>query len=89
MHKVVLDCELFQAEANLALRPGLPIEWISVILGNDLAGGQVLAGVPSPLALVPLAKLEPDEGEQDFLKLFQPAQSCVMTASKSESVSFR
>lgn len=41
LHKIMLDCELFQVQVKLAVRPAFPIEGISVILCNDLAGDRV------------------------------------------------
>lgn len=41
LHRVILHCDLFQGEAVLAVRPTLPIEGVSVILGNKIAGARV------------------------------------------------
>uniref|UniRef100_A0A8C6T4W0 CCHC-type domain-containing protein n=1 Tax=Neogobius melanostomus TaxID=47308 RepID=A0A8C6T4W0_9GOBI len=41
LRKVSLDCELFCGEAALAVRPALPMEGVSVILGNGLAGARL------------------------------------------------
>ncbi len=41
LHKVMLDCNLFQHEAALAVHPAFPIEGVAVILGNKLAGDWV------------------------------------------------
>lgn len=35
-------------ECAIALKPALPVEGVSVILGNDLAGGTVWEEVPPP-----------------------------------------
>lgn len=43
LHKVILDCELFQGQAKLAVRPAFPIEGISVILCNNSASDWVWA----------------------------------------------
>lgn len=51
LHKVRLDCDLFQGEAALAVHPTLPIEGVSVILGNNLAGARVGADVFPPLVV--------------------------------------
>lgn len=83
LHKVMLDCELFQGEAKLAVHPELPIEGISVILGNDLAGAHVWADVPPPVvAPVPLGRLVP---YQELPEVFTAcAVTCAMTASESD-----
>ena len=52
----------------MAIFPYLPIEGESFILGNDLAGGRVLAApevVPSPVAIK-----NPDEFKEQFLDTF-------------------
>ncbi|KAI3366213.1 hypothetical protein L3Q82_010034, partial [Scortum barcoo] len=56
-------------EGELAVRPVLPIQGVSVILGNNLVGAQVWADVPPPVVMVPvpMVRLEPDESERDFL----------------------
>lgn len=41
LHKVMLHCDLFQGEAELAVRPALPIPGVSVILENNLVGARV------------------------------------------------
>lgn len=41
LHKVMLNCELFQGQAKLTVRPAFPIEGILVILCNNLAGDRV------------------------------------------------
>ena len=64
LHNVVLKCELFQGEAKLAVRPALPNPGVTLILGNDLVGAKVWAGVPPPPAVVtsvPLVTGEADE----------------------------
>ena len=72
LHKVMLHCDFFKGEAELAVRPALPIPGVSVILGKDLIGAWVWAGVPPPVVVapVPLARLEPDENERDYREAF-------------------
>ena len=41
LHRINLDCELVSGPVVVAVRPKLPIEGVSLILGNDLAGGKV------------------------------------------------
>lgn len=45
LDKVMLDCDLFQGEAALAVRLPLPIEGVAVALGNKLAGDRVWSDV--------------------------------------------
>lgn len=42
---VCLECELFSGEALLAVHSALPIEGISVILGNGLVGTHLWADI--------------------------------------------
>ncbi|CAJ1055581.1 uncharacterized protein LOC113092869, partial [Xyrichtys novacula] len=87
VHNVTLQCDLFQGEAGLALRPVLPIPGVSVILGNDLLGARVWAGVSPPVVVAPtpLARLKPDENERDFPEIFSAcAVTRAMVAAKSK-----
>ena len=84
LHNVVLKCELFQGEAKLAVRPALPIPGVTLILGNDLVGAKVWAGVPPPPAVVtsvPLVTEEADECEQDFPEVFT---ACAVTRAMAK-----
>ncbi|XP_013856274.1 uncharacterized protein LOC106512139, partial [Austrofundulus limnaeus] len=85
LHKVMLECELFQGEALLAVRPALPIEGISVILGNGLVGNRlwedvakldVLSGVLSDLNQQNIS--EADESGNNFPDVFV---ACTVTRS--------
>lgn len=49
LHKVVLYSYLIQGGVQLGVRPALPVEGISVILGNNLAREWVWSDVSSPL----------------------------------------
>lgn len=62
LHRVVIDCDLFQGEAALAVRPALPIEGVSLILGNKLAGTRVWPDVIPPIVAesVPQLRQDPD-----------------------------
>lgn len=42
LHKVVIQSDLWSGDAVVGLRPRFPINGVSVIMGNDLAGGRVL-----------------------------------------------
>ncbi|KAF3689461.1 hypothetical protein EXN66_Car005133 [Channa argus] len=50
---VLLDCDVFQVEAALAVCPALPVEGVSVIIGNNLMGARVWADVPPLLVAAP------------------------------------
>ncbi len=88
MHKVMLSCDLFQGEAELAVRPELPIPGVAVILGNGLVGARVWAETPPPVvvASMPLVRTEPDESEREFPEAFPAcAITRAMAAVKSRS----
>ncbi|XP_073807553.1 uncharacterized protein [Danio rerio] len=42
VHKIHLQCELVNDFVHVAVRPALPVKGISLILGNDIAGGKVM-----------------------------------------------
>ena len=57
------------------------MEGVSVILGNDLAGGRVWEGVPPPPPIVtsgPMVSSGPDSSEKEFPEVFT---ACVVTHS--------
>lgn len=47
-HLMELDCALVRFLVSVGVRPELPAEAVCMILGNDMAGGRVWAGVPLP-----------------------------------------
>ncbi|XP_034078707.1 uncharacterized protein LOC117550381 isoform X2 [Gymnodraco acuticeps] len=66
-HTVVLDCELVRGVVSIGVRPALPLDGVQMILGNDLAGCVVWAGVPPPVVVSrPLASVEPDKSGLQF-----------------------
>ncbi|KAK0139986.1 hypothetical protein N1851_023093 [Merluccius polli] len=90
VHKVMLDCELFQGEAELAVRPALPIRGIHVILGNDLVGVKMWAEVLPPAGVVPesLVGLQTHENEHNFPETYTAcAVTRTMATLKSEALS--
>ena len=42
LHKITLKCSLVSGPVIVGVRPSLPVQEITVLLGNDLAGGRVL-----------------------------------------------
>ncbi len=56
LHKVMLQCDLFQVEAELAVRPTLPIQGVSIILGYNLVGAPIWA-VPLPVVVAPVPQV--------------------------------
>ncbi|XP_034069417.1 uncharacterized protein LOC117544479 [Gymnodraco acuticeps] len=70
IHKMMLCSDLFQGEVAVGVRPALPIDGVTMILGNDIAGSRVWAdgAPPAIMALVPLVSIKPDKSETECLK---------------------
>lgn len=49
MHNIMLYSDLFQGQAVVGVCPALPMEGVSVLLGNGLAGARVWADMPPQL----------------------------------------
>lgn len=49
LHQVSLRSKHMEGEVALAVRPGLPVRGVQVILGNDLVDGPFSVSVPSPV----------------------------------------
>lgn len=81
LHSVHINSPLVTGQVVVALRPSLPFEGISVILGNDLAGGRILAH--PRVTLVPMLEA-PDELAQRFPQVFP---SCAVTRAMSKRLS--
>ena len=61
-HTIVLDCDLVQGVVPVGVCPALPLDEVQMILGNDLAGSAVWAGVPPPVVVSrPLISGNPSE----------------------------
>ena len=43
VHKLMLHSPLFDGEVCMGVRPALPVKGVTVVLGNDVAGGRVFA----------------------------------------------
>ncbi|XP_036965436.1 uncharacterized protein LOC119025698 isoform X3 [Acanthopagrus latus] len=65
-------------EVAVAVRPALPVDGVTMILGNDIAGSRVWADVPPPaiVASAPLVTTEPDKSVTDFPEAFR---ACAVT----------
>ena len=61
LHKINLVSDLVTGSVVVGTRPTLPIKGVSLLLGNDLAGGKVVADpkvTSKPITLVSTEKLE-------------------------------
>lgn len=69
LHNVMLYSDLLRGQAAVGVRPALPIEGITLVLGNVVAGGCVRGEDPPPppvASSVPFVRKQPDENEVDF-----------------------
>lgn len=73
LHVIYLDTELVQGRVVVGVSPQFPIEGVSFILGNDLAGGKVLLN--PEVTAVPLSE-HPDDLERRYPEVFSV---CAMT----------
>lgn len=78
VHKLVLHSGLFEGEVKMGVCPALPVDGVTLILGNDVAGGRVWADQRAqPVVVpVPLGSNGPDENEKQFPKVFK---ACAVT----------
>ena len=81
LHRIELDHVLVKGEVAIALKSKMPVEGVSVVLGNDLAKGWVWGGVPPPVVTSgPTISTVPDSSEKEFPEVFT---ACVVTRSMS------
>ena len=74
LHKVFLRCSLKTGPVVIGVRSSLPVRGITVLLGNDLAGGRVIA---NPKVSDKLQMLTDDDGTTKHLSELFPA--CAVT----------
>lgn len=91
LHEVFLEHKLFNGEALLTVRPAVPIEGISVILGyglvgiclwSDIAKLDVLCGVNTELCSQ--VSSEMDENSRDFPDVFVACTVTRMAQAQTE-----
>lgn len=78
LHKVCVESDLVSGEMIVGVRPSFPIQGVSFLLGNDLAGGKVL--VTPEVTPVPVRQ-SPDYLAVKFPKVFA---ACAVTRSHSK-----
>lgn len=84
LHRVFLECKLFCGETLLAVRTALPIEGVSVILGNNLVSSCMWADVLLVTSVVsePVSVLsQQDESKRCFSDGFT---ACAVTHSMAK-----
>ncbi len=67
LHSIHLDCELVKGCVVVGVRPQLPLDGVSLLLGNDVAGGKVLLNPEE--TVVPLPG-QSDDLEQRYPEVF-------------------
>ncbi|XP_035235565.1 uncharacterized protein LOC118206694 [Anguilla anguilla] len=78
LHAVCLKSDLVTGRVVVGVRPSLPVDGVSFILGNDLAGGRVL--VNPEVTPVPIVD-RPDELTQKYPDVFP---TCAVTRAMSK-----
>ncbi|CAM4713069.1 unnamed protein product [Leuciscus chuanchicus] len=83
LHKVDLTCELVHGVVDLGIRPILPVDGVSLILGNNLAGGRVWVNQSPSLVVTdsPSCTDGPDDSAQQYPKVFV---ACAVTRSGAQ-----
>uniref|UniRef100_A0A8C5E215 SCAN box domain-containing protein n=1 Tax=Gouania willdenowi TaxID=441366 RepID=A0A8C5E215_GOUWI len=79
LHKIMLQSDLWSGYAVVGVRPDFPIQGVSVIMGNDLAGGRVL--VTPEVTPVPVRSKGPDELARNYPRVFT---SCAVTRAAAK-----
>lgn len=79
LHHVYVKCDLVCGVFKVGVRPTLPIEGVSFILGNDIAGGKVLP------VLEVLDSISPQTQQDDLAKEFPNVfPACVVTRAQAK-----
>ena len=78
LHTIYLESDLVKGSVKVGLRSQLPIEGVTLLLGNDLAGGKMLIN-PEVIA-VPLS----DNSDDLALKFPKVFSACAMTRAMAE-----
>lgn len=81
-HKVMIQSELWSGDAVVGVRPTFPIAGVSMIKGNDLAGGRVL--VTLDVTPVPVLCTSPTELLVAFLMFSRHAPLCAQLLSNNK-----
>ncbi|XP_034090663.1 uncharacterized protein LOC117558522 [Gymnodraco acuticeps] len=77
LHKMMLCSDLFQGEVAVGVRPALPIDGVTMILGNDIAGSRVWADGAPPAIMAPVPQvIKPDKSETEYPDVFK---ACTVT----------
>ena len=76
LYTVNLDCKLVKGPVTVGVVPTLPVRGVQLLLGNDLAGGNVL--VSPHVVSEPTQNVEMDQLEKDFPHVFP---FCAVTRS--------
>ncbi|XP_072171900.1 uncharacterized protein [Diadema setosum] len=81
LYRIHLKSDLLTGVVTVGVVPGLPMDGVDLLMGNDLAGGKV--SVSPIVSSVPVVEPEIEELQEEFPGIF-PA--CVVTRSQSGQV---
>ncbi len=84
LHNVFLQSDLVNRSVVMGVRPSLPVEGVSFILGNNLAGDRVWRDVPSP----PVVTTCPTSlGDMDISQQYPEVfVTCALTRAMSKNI---
>ncbi len=78
LHNIYIKSNLISGPVKIGVRSHLPVEGVSMILGNDLVGGKVFP--------CPIVSTEPDvEAQTDVSKMFPSVfPTCAVTRAQAQ-----
>lgn len=77
LHQIQMKSDLVSGKVNVGIRPELPIQGVTILLGNDLAGTKV---IPDPIVCeTPCDIVETDEEKEIF-------PTCVVTRAQAKKL---
>ena len=79
LHRVVLKSDLVSGPVVVGVVPALPMKGVSMLLGNDLAGGKVI--VEPKVVMEPIIESKIDKIEEEIPGLFP---SCAVTRAQAK-----
>lgn len=83
LHQIFIQSDLWSGGAIVGVRPGFPVNGVSVIMGNDLTGGRILA--TPEVTPVPVVRTGLDELAGKYPEVFI---SCAVTQAAAKREQF-
>ena len=81
LHKIHLSSDLGSDFVTVGITSALPIDDVSLLLGNDIAGERVILNPQPTVSCIPETRMEIEKIQDEFPNIF-PA--CVVTRSMSK-----